>query len=1150
MALNENLPQATSPNAMSGPTRPSQEIEKVDKLYDSVLMKVTKMEASLKKSAEYMKEIVRSGGNSGSNINVGGQNPNIFGRVNDVTQSTLDKLNNIIPPARGPSGLDRAKSIGASAAYYAAAMMPNTIDAVTQRITTQGVASMIGMDPNALIRQSNALLRGGMTGSYSAQASTAILAGQGIIPTMGSYGNIMNQVGGLSVLTGMSNEQVAGGMGGINGMNFLRLGIQARTANGSIKDPATLANDLYRRMFGGRNITAEQAAQVFNVHSRSYQNIAMAAGGDQNLIASLQNMVYYQAKNGGQKLDLNPQNVKDNILKLPKDDPMRALYHYQGSEANKLEATGTGLVGGYSGALNTTATVNDQFAKLARILPALTTAFGNLKGFLDTLPMAGNTGPVLYGGIAKTVENWGESKLSKSLSKALDSVFGTNFSKYDNMSGSPANALVPYSGNAMGGGGGYGAAHTPMQVVNRQIQGFADQATHAMWGKLRGKDGRTSLLADIKGAGGAKSWAKNLFTAAKDAVRGYAKGGWKSAALAAAKDLGPRLGQAALQAGDEAFGYGPETGGWGNQTSLAPVSYPGIAGPYTPGAYSQGSAVQYPKDYPVPGAVYGDPNDPTKITSMGWVVRDPETGEFVSNKANRDAWLASQQNSPGTDIVRYQGPGGQVEKSGDGGNTIFAPGTMKGLFTKGKTFMKSPMGKMAGKLAMSVGIVMGTNWAVPKLRSWGARHGIKDHSWQDNLGTTAAYMGGYAAAGAMIAGPAGAVAGTAIGLARGLWYSFHKPKKEEKPKNVKHSMYGGILDPETNLELLHRNMVTGEYIPSRFGTPAYGNNYPDQERWQQGGYPTSSWLNQGLGDGSNKSTSHDDAHTSDTGHATARVSTGATKSDLPRSAAEAASWAIEQTKNNSSGWNNYCEKFAETAWGKAGRYRSAIAHWQTAVKEKRAYQGKNAPPGAMVFWGGGQYGHVAVSIGGGKVVSTDIKRPGKADIVSIDYVTKKWGKTYLGWADPSKKTKLDKHASAVDPSSVSVDTSVTSPQTASSNARNSGQPWWRDVANSFSSFFSHSSSSNSSSNLAGSNPDSNVFNVSDTGFTINSNSTSSLLGMGSAATASSMSPMNSGVTINMNVNIAHASVADAQRLARQVKDILERDLRNNSIRSY
>jgi hypothetical protein len=1163
--------------------------------------------------------------------------------------------------------------------YYAAAVMPNTLDAVTQRITTQGVASMIGQDPNALIRQSNSMLRGGMTGPYSAQTSTAILASQGIIPTMGSYGNIMNQVGGLSVLTGMSNEQVSSGMGGINGMNFMRIGINARTADGSLRDPASLSNDLYRRMFGGRKITEAQAAQVFNTHSRSYQDIAMAAGGDQNLIATLQNTIYYQAKGGGEKLNLDPKNVKNNILKLPSDDPSRAMYNYQGSESGKLEATGTGLVGGYSGALNTTAFVNDQFTRLAKILPALTTAFGNLKGFLDTLPTAGNTGAAMYGGLSRGMQSWMDYKGGQFTAKALDKIMGTHFADQQGgmpgQPGMPGNALVPYTGGP-GGPMGYGPV-TPMGAITQQANNLLNTGMHNAWGKIRGLGGKTSIMKDIKSSGGVGKWAKGLFSAAKDAITGYAEGGVKGALMKAGKDLAPMVGQAVLSGADSAFGYGDQTqtGGWGNQISMAPVA--GVAGPYQPGAYSQGSAIQYPEDYP--GAYHGDPNDPSKVTWVPGMVRDPQTGRFVSNMDARNAWLAGQGQQQGGgigDAVQTAVTNKAMSSLWSKGKSLFSRGgaaageeaiaaegaqvAEKGLLRSvGSKLLTSGGARALGMVGLGIMAKQATDWAVPKLRSFGRNTlGIREGTVPDRLGTVAAKAGGYAAAGALIGSVVPGV-GTAIGAVAGAiygawmgWRDSAKKPEEKKPKNVRHSMYGGILDPNTHQEIMPRNMITGEFDESQFSKTGYENSQPDLQKWQKEGYSTStSWLNEGKGAGSTLTSVIQSAgftgNSIDIAYAVAMAESGGnakshntnkktgdnsyglfqinmigsmgpnrrkqlhlksndelldpltnakaayaisnhgknwspwstyknnkykdylgksgandktdlsklkadqnneTKSDLPRNAREAAQWAIEQVKSNATGWHNYCEKFTESAWGKPGRYASALAGWETAKKEGRAYQGKTPPPGAMVYWGGGQYGHAAVSIGGGKIVSTDIKRKGQADIVTIDYLTKTWGKPYLGWADPDKGTKLNKNATAIDPGTVSADTSVINAQQTASNATNGGKPWWKDIANNVGNFFGgNSNNSSSSSNSTTGSDLGTLMNVSGTGFSVNSTSTASLLGMGSSA---HMSGSDGGVTINMNVNIAHASTADAQRLARQVKDILQRELRTDSVRNY
>lgn len=62
---------------------------------------------------------------------------------------------------------------------------------------------------------------------------------------------------------------------------------------------------------------------------------------------------------------------------------------------------------------------------------------------------------------------------------------------------------------------------------------------------------------------------------------------------------------------------------------------------------------------------------------------------------------------------------------------------------------------------------------------------------------------------------------------------------------------------------------------------------------------------------------------------------------------------------------------------------------------------KNPPAGAPVFWSGGSkgHGHAAVSLGGGRVRSTDRPIAGRVGTTTIDDITRSWGMTYLGWTE-------------------------------------------------------------------------------------------------------------------------------------------------------
>jgi hypothetical protein len=51
-----------------------------------------------------------------------------------------------------------------------------------------------------------------------------------------------------------------------------------------------------------------------------------------------------------------------------------------------------------------------------------------------------------------------------------------------------------------------------------------------------------------------------------------------------------------------------------------------------------------------------------------------------------------------------------------------------------------------------------------------------------------------------------------------------------------------------------------------------------------------------------------------------------------------------------------------------------------------------------VYWGGGTFGHIALSVGGGKVRSTDWPDKGVVGEVSIEKLTRVWNKPYRGWS--------------------------------------------------------------------------------------------------------------------------------------------------------
>lgn len=133
-----------------------------------------------------------------------------------------------------------------------------------------------------------------------------------------------------------------------------------------------------------------------------------------------------------------------------------------------------------------------------------------------------------------------------------------------------------------------------------------------------------------------------------------------------------------------------------------------------------------------------------------------------------------------------------------------------------------------------------------------------------------------------------------------------------------------------------------------------------------------------------------------------------TGGDLP-GAREAVDRALRLVGGH--GYYQLCARLAANIWGRprAG-YFSAAEQWRQMVATDNAHPGDRRPPtGALVFWDtGGPYGHVAVYVGGGRIVSNDIGDtiPGEGGVYLVDFgrIESQWGAIYLGWAPPIYST--------------------------------------------------------------------------------------------------------------------------------------------------
>lgn len=112
-------------------------------------------------------------------------------------------------------------------------------------------------------------------------------------------------------------------------------------------------------------------------------------------------------------------------------------------------------------------------------------------------------------------------------------------------------------------------------------------------------------------------------------------------------------------------------------------------------------------------------------------------------------------------------------------------------------------------------------------------------------------------------------------------------------------------------------------------------------------------------------------------------------------------WALNEMNSAQKDYSGLCDHFVGRAYGYAhSGFATAAAHWAASPGKRK----DGVPPaGALVFWTGGRTGagHVAISLGGGMIASTDILRSGKVDVVSIEYLNARWGNLqYQGWANP------------------------------------------------------------------------------------------------------------------------------------------------------
>lgn len=104
----------------------------------------------------------------------------------------------------------------------------------------------------------------------------------------------------------------------------------------------------------------------------------------------------------------------------------------------------------------------------------------------------------------------------------------------------------------------------------------------------------------------------------------------------------------------------------------------------------------------------------------------------------------------------------------------------------------------------------------------------------------------------------------------------------------------------------------------------------------------------------------------------------------------------------------YCQMFVrDQCWRLPSLYGSAIEAWNGA---RYKHPGDRHPPiGAPCFYRGGQYGHVVIyTAGAGTAVmrSTDCPTNGHVSEADLDWPSRAWNHTYLGWTEDLNGVRL------------------------------------------------------------------------------------------------------------------------------------------------
>lgn len=122
---------------------------------------------------------------------------------------------------------------------------------------------------------------------------------------------------------------------------------------------------------------------------------------------------------------------------------------------------------------------------------------------------------------------------------------------------------------------------------------------------------------------------------------------------------------------------------------------------------------------------------------------------------------------------------------------------------------------------------------------------------------------------------------------------------------------------------------------------------------------------------------------------------------LPRTVNDVIAWSRDQRDDPTQDWSGLCQSHCRQAYGVRAWAASAIIAWRL-IPDAHKHKGgspEDAPRGALLYYEGGQYGHVAIATGiktDDKCLSNDYVERGKIDYAPRSFA--RWGLRYVGWS--------------------------------------------------------------------------------------------------------------------------------------------------------